>query len=203
MKLNNTTLVCVDTKNILSAVCATIQSKRRVEFGSVKFFTHAGDHLTKALVECQVEVIQIPVIKNKDDYSRFCLVELNKYINTEFCLTIQHDGYIIDESAWTDEFLDCDYIGAPWPPQWNYRNRVGNGGFCLKSKKFLQACYDTFHDFDFGVDIGRSPQDVSVNEDFLSCNIYYDHFTNLGIKYADPELASRFSVEHPVPENER
>ena len=198
--MKNITLVCIDTKNLLGATSALIRSKKDIEFGAVKFFTQTSDLHIKTLAENGVETIQIPLIKNKADYSKFCLVDLNQYIDTEFCLTIQHDGYIIDPTAWTDEFLNFDYIGAPWPPSWGYKNRVGNGGFCLKSKKFLQACYDTFKDFDFGVNIDRNPQDISVNEDFLSCNLYYDHFTNLGIKYADPELASRFSVEHPVPE---
>ena len=33
-------------------------------------------------------------------------------------------------------FFDYDYIGAPWPN--NFVNRVGNGGFSLRSKKFLE-----------------------------------------------------------------
>lgn len=200
MKLNNVTLVCIDTKNVLFATGALIRSRAKVEFESTKFFTMTGERHAKKLNESGIEVINIPEIKNKADYSRFCLVELNKYITSDYCLTVQHDGYIIDETAWTDEFLNYDYIGAPWPASWGYKNRVGNGGFCLKSKRFLEACYDTFKDFDFGVNIDRKPEDISVNEDFLICNLYYDHFTNLGIKYADVELASRFSVEHAIPE---
>lgn len=204
MELNNITLVCVDTKNKIEALIALDKSIENIKFKSYKFFTDHIDGIKlsrfKNLSKVNLEIINISEIKNKSDYSKFCLVDLNKYISTDFLLTIQHDGYIINSDQWKSEFLNFDYIGAPWPIEWGYKNRVGNGGFCLKSKKFLNLCSQEFFNFDFRLDLLRDKNDISINEDFLSCNIYYEKFLSKGIKYADVETASYFSIEHPIPE---
>lgn len=204
IEINNCTLSCIDTKNKIEALLAMDKSIENIRFQSYKFFTNDLESIKISkfsnLSKINLEIINIPTINSKSEYSKFCLVDLNKYISTEFLLTIQHDGYIINSDCWKNEFLNFDYIGAPWPPEWRYKNRVGNGGFCLKSKKFLNTCEKIFSNFDFRLDMARDKYDISINEDFLSCNIYYEKFLELGIKYADPETASYFSVEHPVPE---
>lgn len=204
MNINNTTICCIDTKNKIEALLAFDKSIENIRFESYKFFTDdISDYKVQRfhnLSGINFEIIKIPTIKNKADYSKFCLIELGKYIDSDFCLTIQHDGYIINPQCWKEEFLNFDYIGAPWPKNWGYRNRVGNGGFCLKSKKFLNVSYNTFKDFNFQENLKRDKNDISVNEDFLSCNIYYDQFLMSGIKYADLETASYFSIEHPIAE---
>jgi hypothetical protein len=203
-KINNTTICCLDTKNKIEALIALDKSIKDISFDKYYFFTDNIDGINiskfENLAKVNLEIFYIPTITSKSDYSKFCLVDLNKYISTNFCLTIQHDGYIINPECWKDEFLGFDYIGAPWPSQWGYKNRVGNGGFCLKSKKFLNLCEEIFSQFDFRLDISRDKYDISINEDFLSCNIYYEEFIANGIKYADAETASYFSIEHPVPE---
>lgn len=204
IEIKNCSLICVDTKNKIEALLAFDKSIRNIRFESYKFFTNdLSDYKISKfnnLSNINFEIIKIPTIKNKADYSKFCLSELKKYIDSDFCLTIQHDGYIIHQECWTDEFLKFDYIGAPWPENWGYRNRVGNGGFCLKSKKFLNESYDIFKHFNFQENLNRDKNDISVNEDFLACNIYYDEFIKRGIKFADIETASRFSIEHPIAE---
>ena len=204
MKLNNITLICIDTKNKIDALLALDKSVKDINFDKCIFLTDSVEGIKinkfKNLSSINFEIINIPTINSKSEYSKFCLVDLNKYISTDFCLTIQHDGYIINADQWKDEFLNFDYIGAPWPPDWGYKNRVGNGGFCLKSKKFLDTCEKIFSNFDFRLDIPRDKYDISVNEDFLSCNVYYEEFLKAGIKYADVETASYFSIEHAVPE---
>lgn len=198
------TICCIDTKNKIEALIALDKSIENIKFNSYKFFTDDIDDIKlsrfKNLSKVNLEIINIPKIKNKSDYSKFCLIDLNKYIDTDFLLTIQHDGYIINSDQWKDEFLNFDYIGAPWPIEWGYKNRVGNGGFCLKSKKFLNLCEKIFLNFDFELNKNRNDYDISVNEDFLACNIYYHEMINNGIKFADAETASYFSVEHPIPE---
>ena len=61
-----------------------------------------------------IEVVQIPTISSKEQYSEFCIKELYKYFDTDFVLVVQHDGYILNGDAWNDEFYNYDYIGAPW-----------------------------------------------------------------------------------------
>ena len=45
-----------------------------------------------------------------NDYNNFCLFELTNYIQTEFSLLIQYDGYVLRPNKWKDYFLDFDYI---------------------------------------------------------------------------------------------
>lgn len=195
-------ICCIDTKNKIEALDALNKSIENIKFDKYYFFTDNLEDIKvnrfKNLSSINLEIFLIPKITNKADYSKFCLVDLNKYISTDFCLTIQHDGYIINPESWTDKFLDFDYIGAPWPTSWGYKNRIGNGGFCLKSKKFLEISYKIFKDFNFNTGLDRSIYDISVNEDFLSCNLYYDEMIANGIKFADVETASIFSIEHPI-----
>jgi hypothetical protein len=195
-------ICCIDTKNKIEALIALDKSIENIKFNKYYFFTDDIQDINinrfKNLSSVNLEIFKIPIIKNKAEYSKFCLVDLNKYISTDFCLTIQHDGYIINPECWTDKFLESDYIGAPWPVEWGYKNRIGNGGFCLKSKKFLATSHSIFKDFNFNSGLNRSVYDISVNEDFLSCNSYYDEMIASGIKFADIEVASLFSIEHPI-----
>ena len=43
-----------------------------------------------------------------------------------------------DGNRWRDEFLEYDYIGAPWNVPAGSRNNIGNGGFSLR-RKFLEV----------------------------------------------------------------
>lgn len=203
-KIKNTTICCIDTKNKIEALIALDKSIKDISFEKYYFFTDDIDDIKisrfENLSKVNLEIFYIPTIPSKSEYSKFCLVDLNKYISTDFCLTIQHDGYIINPECWTNEFLNFDYIGAPWPPDWGYKNRIGNGGFCMKSKKFLQTCSAIFSNFDFNLEISRDKYDISINEDFLACNIYYDEMLLKGIKFADLQTSSLFSIEHPIPE---
>jgi hypothetical protein len=141
----------------------------------------------------KIKIIYIDKI-DKIGYSDFIIKDLYKHASGDFCLIVQHDGYVIDHLMWRDEFLSVDYIGAPWPPEWGYKNRVGNGGFSLRSKRFMEHSALILGDFDF-----RDPT-YFLNEDFLLTNCCYEKLSALGMQFADVELASWFSNEYPIPE---
>ena len=72
------------------------------------------------------------------DYSRF-LSGLNFWdlINGEKILIYQEDTCIFKNNI--DDFLQWDYIGAPWPENQNDNNHgVGNGGISLRSKSIMR-----------------------------------------------------------------
>lgn len=181
--MNNCTLVSIDTKYKYESLHVLKNMKELFNFNETIFFSNG--------VESEhVRNIEIPNIAGKKDgfsYSYFCLKELPKYIETDFCLVVQHDGFIINPDMWSDKFMEYDYIGAPWPD--NFVNRVGNGGFSLRSKKFLQACLDIFEN-----------EDILEHEDLLACVYRYEEFSKRGIKFAPVDLAIEFSIEHIVPE---
>lgn len=145
----------------------------------------------------QIKCKTINKIQHINDYNKFCLTRLNEYINADFCMILQNDGYIINPECWENNFLNFDYIGAPWPNK-DFKNRVGNGGFSLRSKKFMQTCETLFKEYPNILMKYEHPD--YLHEDFLACNIYYDEMINMGIKFADIETASKFSVEHIIPE---
>lgn len=125
------------------------------------------------------------------DYNKFCLYSLPNLVQSDYCMIVHADGFIVNPHLWEDEFLNYDYIGAPWyisdtevlPWLSESPNIVGNGGFCIRSRKFL--------------DFSKSfvGYDGTRNEDVFLCIDNYSKATEAGIRIADRDTAARFSVE--------
>lgn len=119
---------------------------------------------------------------SRADYSRFILKELASHVTTDFVLCVQWDGYVLNARNWSEHFLSVDYIGAPWP-HYDDGHTVGNGGFSLRSKRLLDACADAR----IG---GNEVEDVAI------CRTARPWLeSDYGIRFANPELARRFSYE--------
>jgi len=116
----------------------------------------------------------------------FCRTEVFK---TSHILSVHWDGFVLNEDAWTDEFLQYDWIGAAWPD-----GVVGNGGFHIRSKRFNAAV----------AELNLPPTlEACFPDDALCCRYEYRGKTayralleSKGIRFAPPELARRFSVEN-------
>lgn len=109
-------------------------------------------------------------------------------------LLCQGDGFPINPDQWNDEWLQYDYIGAPWPKHLvtgkdlsTGAYRVGNGGFSLRSRKLMRACLGLA--WPAGLDWPDPPEDVVI------CQYYRDELEDAGIKFAPPEVSAYFSVE--------
>lgn len=97
------------------------------------------------------------------EYSFFVVYALHQFIDTDFVIIVQEDGWVVNGSAWREEFTDYDYIGAPihlarvsaksgenrvyqgfgWTQflgneEFKIEN-VFNGGFSIRSKRFLES----------------------------------------------------------------
>lgn len=127
-----------------------------------------------------------------DQYNNFIVKELSDIIKTEFVLIIQYDGMAVKNKYWTNDFYNYDYIGAPWPDRFKWiedSEKVGNGGFSLRSAKLLEALKDDsirFHN--------ANPR--FKNEDAVICQGYGEYLKRKHkIKYAPVELANTFSHE--------
>lgn len=139
-----------------------------------------------------------PELTTLDKYSKAMLFDLWKYIDTEFALVCQADGYVLRPEKWTNKFLEYDYIGAPWTPKTHFTKegkevRVGNGGFSLRSRKLLTAFVDLNLRF---TDNGTG----YWHEDGNICVYYRKVLEDYGIKFAPVKLAARFSTEIKVSE---
>ena len=120
------------------------------------------------------------------EYSEFMIRKLADHIRTPHCLVVQWDGFVIDADRWNPQFLQFDFIGAPWP-QFDDGLDVGNGGFSLRSQRLLKACQDSRFRLE-------GPEDVAicrVNRGLLEA----EH----GIRFAGPEMAEQFSFERTSP----
>jgi hypothetical protein len=172
-------MVCVDCHYYGEAISAIRKSLVQIEPAKALFLSDIRAHNPNF----PFEIVNIKKISSKGEYSQFIIKELDKYIETDFVLIIQHDGYVLDPSAWDDGFLEYDYIGAPWLESDGYN--VGNGGFSLRSKK-LQHILAT-DDF---IQSNHSAEDVTI------CRLYRPYLEEkYGIKFAPEELADKFSFE--------
>ena len=184
-ELLNIDLVAVDCVEPEMSVRALLHSSKNIKFGSIKLIAH---YKPKNLPN-HIEFYEIEKL-NHDGMSWFHIHYLPTYINNEYMLSIQSDGFVLNADNWKDEFLNYDYIGAPWQDNldWCRINRVGNGGFVLKSKKFLNL--------EESLPFTQNHNDVYVT------NTMYDFFIYAGCKYAPIETAAKFSLEMKIKECE-
>lgn len=147
----------------------------------------------------EVKLIQLGSIIDIDSWNKAIIYELPKYVSTNFCMLIHWDGYIINSDSWNNKWLDCDYIGAPWPlPIDNFSYitpsgrliRVGNS-VSLRSKKLMDLVATRPMEYHYG----------NNNEDGQICVWERDWLETQGCKFAPLEVAKYFSKEHEIPEN--
>lgn len=156
---------------------AIYECQKHANFHDVILFTSKDvDHCNGTYLH----VIKTDPINSIQEYCRFIVKELHKYIYSDFVLICQHDGYILNPNAWTDDFYMYDYIGAPW---WHESRSVGNGGFSLRSKKFLE--------------IGSELELATYHpEDDILCRQQWSYMISRGIMYAPESVAKNFSIEY-------
>lgn len=182
IKLPQVTLICLTNKDFEGHKKAIDKSCEGIEFGAVKMIWDEG-------------------IKSIDDWNYKIIYELHNYVFTDFAMLIHADGYVVNPSAWKDEYLAYDYIGAPWPlPQDNYSYRTPKGevvrvgnSVSLRSKRLLGLPSELgleWRSF-FG----------NTNEDGFLCVHNRSILEANGCRFAPLEVAKYFSKEHEIEEN--
>jgi len=147
-----------------------------------------------------------PVPLTLDIYCDFLFKHMGPYINTEHVISIQYDGFCVNQDEWTDEFLDYDYIGSPthkkWYPLANslIQHEVydsspngwynGGGGCSLRSKKLITALQDP------EISVFISDKNYQRCEDWSISVRYREYLEKAhGIKFAPLDLSLKFSTE--------
>lgn len=170
--LDNVTLLGIDCLDVDRLLFAAEISTKEIRFKDVKILTHlASDHEW---------IVKIPPIKSIEAYSQWMIKELVQYVDTEFVLIIQHDGFVVAPNQWQDDFLAFDYLGSP--ALWG----MGNGGFSLRSKKLLTLLAE-----DEAI-VKTHPEDTVI------CKTYRSYLEKKGIRFATPEIAHHFSIDANV-----
>jgi hypothetical protein len=182
-RLPTVTLCAVDTRSPGLAAQSLQHSMAQADFGRCVLFTQGWQ---AAAPLPGIEVVEIDPITSGAGYSHFVLRRLPALIDTSHVLITQWDGFVVDGNAWTDAFLEVDYIGAVWHDQPAGIN-VGNGGFSLRSQRCLQA----------GLDARITEEHP---EDAMLCRTHRAWLErDLGLRFATPELAGRFAFENVAP----
>jgi len=210
LTLPNVTLLAVTSVEIEQHQMSLKISSQNIKFGAVKL-------LSSSLPEkkySDIEYISVPHF-NYADQNRFLMEDLHKHFETSHCLYVEADSFVVNADLWKEEFLEFDYIGAPWPnkielnpnlkkgEEFAYNpnilepvnenlilnmkeNCVGNGGFSLRSRKLLKTVAKINYD---------SLNFPLKNEDLIICHYLYKEMTDKGIRFASPKLAAQFAVE--------
>ena len=182
LKLNNITLIALTNKDFEGHKKAIDKSCEGIEWGAIK-------------------IIWDEKIKNIDEWNRKIIYELHNHVQTDFALLVHADGYVIHPELWRNEWLEYDFIGAPWPlpvDDYSYRDelgelvRVGNS-VSLRSKKLLEMPSK----------LGLEWRSFygNTNEDGFLCCHHKKTLEAHGIKFAPLDVAKHFSKEHEIPEN--
>ena len=111
INLPNVTLVTVSSIKLCQTVLSLKKSMRKIDFAEVILFSHKRPWW----LDKKIKFIQCEPIRSLKDYSRFILYELDGHINTDFTLVVQYDSWVLRPQKWTNQFLQYDYVGAPWP----------------------------------------------------------------------------------------
>lgn len=182
LKLPQVTLVALGNTNVLGMANALERSSREIEWGAVKLITE---------LHCM----------SIDEWNHAIIFDLRRFIDTDFCMLIHPDGFVVNPESWRPEFLNYDYIGAPWPlptDDYSYRTpdgeivRVGNS-VSIRSKEMLHLPYQ--------LEVVWRSYFGNTNEDgFLTCH-NRRLFQHYGARYAPIEVAKHFSREMDIPEN--
>lgn len=167
LSLPDVTLICVDD-NLSRSTIAVSKCTQDILFGDVQIITPN------------------PPLGSKRAYSEFIMHEVYKYCSTSHMLIVQHDGYVKNWKAWNKDWLQYDYIGAPWPFHKD-RFNVGNGGFSLRSRKLMELCGT--------LQLQNDRWITEFNEDHNICRIHRPYLESKGIKFAPLNVAAEFSIE--------
>lgn len=202
MILERITLVCVTSTSIEASLKAIEFSSRKITFKKNLLMSNL---IPKNLNKFpNIEFIKIKnKFNNTKEWGRFIIFELFKFIQTDFICLIHDDGFVVNPESWTDNFLNFDYIGAPWPiPKKKYDKyfrdennnliRVGNS-VSLRSRKLLELPNKLGLEW-------KDPYGFYHEDGFL-CVQNRKILEKNGVKFADFNSSLMFSREKTLPEN--
>ena len=196
LTLPDVTLVAMTDVNIDATIKALQYSSMDINFESILLIS---DKKPKKLPE-EITYKYIEPINNINNWSYNIIYKLGKYIYTNYAILIHADGFIVNPDSWRKEFLEYDYIGAPWflpTDDFSYRDingriiRVGNS-VSLRSKRLI--------DLPVKLNLEWKPFHGYYHEDGFICTNYRHIYEKHGMKFADLDLAKHFCHGCMIPE---
>lgn len=178
---NGITLVIVSTETYQLGLQAVRNSVQAFDFDKILILSDQAEAWG------EFPVTKIDRFASGRDYNKFIIAELYKYIETDYFLVIQYDGFVLRGDQFSPHFYHYDYIGAPWPFHANLT--VGNGGFSWRSRRFAEAGAKIF------AASGAAADDPIVEDSYLCRTNRILLEEKYGMHYASEGVAEHFSVE--------
>jgi len=198
LNLKNITIAALACTHIDETVRALKYSMRDIIFGDAVLVSHIKPDDLPADIRFEYTSQN----KTIDEFNYKMIYEMHKFIHTEFMLLIHYDGFVINPQSWRNDFLDYDYVGAPWPK--NKRLVDANGNICrvgnsvsLRSKRLMELPSKLnlpFEPLDF------EPYKNMTNEDLIICVKNRHIFEKNAMRFAPLEVAKHFSHEANIAE---
>ena len=206
LSLPNVTLVCVTGVNYPKSIFALKRSLRRIEFSEALL---VGKNY-KGRMPAGIKYVEAKdsALDSIDAYSEYCIYKLWSHIKSSHILLIQADGYVLNPKQWSPENLKYDYIGAPWEysenayidPFGNHQ-RVGNGGFSLRSLKLLKVPQLAEVPWEINNGDFYKHMDAGLYSEDGNICVHNRHiYESAGCVFAPLEIAMTFSKEKEVVE---
>lgn len=202
LQLPQVTLVAMTSVNVKATIQAMEYSMRGIDFGDAVLITHKKPlGLPKS-----IRYSHTSKLTNIDDFNYKMVYELGDHIKTDYALIVHADGFVVHPEMWRDEFLDYDYIGAPWPlpkegDTTTYRDiygnicRVGNSAG-IRSKRLMDFPKKANVPWEGEYAYGKM---WFYEDGFICCKIR--HLLEAeGMRIAPLEVAKYYSHEQMIPE---
>jgi hypothetical protein len=195
-KLHNniiSNLIPLTTDKLYTAIIVEPRKHKALEYVLNNFTTNLDNKLWKFIIYCSldnksfvediknklnIEIYIIPICNSNLTIKDYNYLLTNKkfyeVIPTDIVLIFQTDTLILNKDIIYD-FLEYDYVGAPWRNE----RTVGNGGLSLRNKNKM-------------IEIIEKRGTCNENEDFY---FSFPQKYNIDIKKPSFEKGMRFSVE--------
>jgi len=184
--LKDVTLLAISSNRAEGNIEALKKCMSLMDFGAVKFLSHQKpDNLPN-----EITFEYCTELKSIYDFDCYAFSELGKHIDTSHMLMVQDHAYILRPELWDDDWLQYDFIGAPWPER--------DAFISASTGEMVKKLLDLPKKLGLPVVEDRG----YTNDDGLVNSYYRKIFLENGIKYPSVHVASRFAYENPIPENE-
>ena len=142
----------------------------------------------------QIKLLEYPLASVKDYNSIMIDINFWKGLSQfEKVLIFQNDTMMYRFGI--EKFMDYDYIGAPWPLDYNISNGVGNGGLSLRTIPAMIYCLENKDKVKIG-QYQNSAKNLETFDGIHPEDVFYSYAMNqFGFRVAPHSIASHFSIE--------
>ena len=215
----NIRIVAVDNRynimTLLSVIVSlynVVKHKQTKSFNCIIYTSNCCIDKYKTLIDdlSLSNLISLKVIKEFDDVEVFHMEVYNEVLkneqfwdtlDSEKCIVVQDDGFLMN-GKFIDDYLQYDYIGAPWADAKDndYIKKhinpglVGNGGFSIRDVEKMKHICRTYKDEKkslFYHNLNEIPEDV----------YFVKHLVQMGANVAPFDIARKFAIEQVLSVN--